>query len=139
MLATPLLIAALALTPGQIFTGLTGACWQTDDMPNESTDTHCFTASDGGQLVMDVHKVRNGNGQVIYEGVTLYRTETGAVTYSYYNSQGDLLPGSAGRADDTITFAPDLTWRLSSDAYDVVMPNGTRHFRKLGPAGEGGL
>lgn len=138
MFATPLLIAALAMTPGQIFDGLTGSCWRTD-MAGGSTDTHCFTMTAGGKLVMDVHKVRTPNGMPVYEGVTLYRSDKDMVGYSYYNSEGDLYPGTAERTGADIQFGPDLTWRLAGDGYDVISPKGTQHFVKQGPASDGGL
>ena len=137
MFALPLLIAAL--TPGQIFDGLTGSCFETV-MSGGSTDTHCFTASAGGKIAMDVHKVRTPNGQVVYEGVTVYRADGGKVVYSYFNSLGDLYPGEADRAGQDLVFAADkLVWKLTPDGYDSVSDKGTQHFRKVGPAAQDGL
>ena len=138
MLAAPVVIAAVAISPGDIFTGLTDACWRAD-MPSGATDTHCFTVAVGGKLVMDVHKVRNTDAAVTYEGVTLYRAAVGGIVYTYYNSLGDLIPGVATRTGNVITFAPDLNWRLSTDAYDVLSTTGAVHFTRLGPATDGGL
>lgn len=140
--------AATPQTPATLLDGLAGSCWQTD-MSGGLTDTHCFTLSAGGKLGLDVHKVQSGDGKVVYEGVTDYRPDgkTAQVDFGYANSDGDLMLGTASRAGDTLSFAltmPDgtpasLTWQITADGYDVTTPQGTRHFRRVGPSPEGGL
>lgn len=160
MLLLPLMMAAAlsaepAQTPAGLLDGLAGSCWRTD-MPGDTTDTHCFTLSAGGKLGLDVHKVRTTDGKVVYEGVTAYRPEagsaggagSGAVTFGYYNSLGDLMTGAAARdgADLHILLEMpggpvEVTWHITPDGYDVsgaTLP-GQAHFTKIGPAPEGGL
>ena len=163
------LIAALsaepAQTPRDLFGDLAGACYQAD-MPDKATDTHCFTLSESGMLALDVHKVRDAAGAIVYEGVTAYHPEmgsgaaiwkqvaagkvdnagSGTVTFGYYNSLGDLMEGAAVRNGDEIDFnmqMPDgpisVAWKLTPDGYDVVATSGTAHFHKIGPAPDGGL
>lgn len=141
--------AAWAETPVEAFAGLVGSCWSAG-LDDGASDTHCFTVATGGKLVMDVHKVRNRAGAVVYEGVTTYRIEkaSGTIRYDYFNSMGDLMSGYAVRDGQRIQFPekPDqpaeLVWRLGPDAYEVgpaAETAGKRKFVKVGPAGEGGL
>jgi hypothetical protein len=135
--------------PGEIFNGIAGSCWKAE-IGNGSSDTHCFTMAGSGKLVMDVHKVRNAAGAVVYEGVTTYRVEasSGAIRYEYFNSLGDLLPGYARRVDERLVFSPepngtaDVVWYLGTDAYEVGSPVETAartKFVKSGPAAGDGL
>lgn len=145
--------AAVAQTPGpgpvETFVGIGGSCWKAD-ISGGASDTHCFTMTGSGRLVMDVHKVRNPAGAVVYEGVTTYRVEaaTGTIRYEYFNSLGDLLPGYARRTDDRLIFSPepngtpDVIWYLGTDAYEVgsaVETAARTKFVKTGPAGTDGL
>lgn len=149
-----LLIAAPAfaqtpLQPSDVLRGLGGYCWEAD-LGEGASDTHCFSIARGGQLVMDVHKVRSRSGGVVYEGVTLYRVEpeTGAVRYDYYNSNGGLLSGYALRDGMRIAF-PDrldqptvVVWYLEADAYETGPTDETAartRFVKVGPTEEGGF
>ena len=154
MLLIPMMLAALAgepaaQTPGTLFADLSGSCWQ-GDMGGGVTDTHCFSLSDGGQLGLDVHKVRNADKAVVYEGVTAYHpgAASGKVAFGYYNSLGDLMPGVASRSGDELDITlqiagkpVDVVWRMTADGYDVTNPMmpATVHFRKVGPVGDGGL
>jgi len=148
---TFLILAAAATqvpaTPGDILAGLTGSCWQAD-MGSSNTDTHCFSMSSGGGLVLDIHKVRDGRQTVVYEGITAYRADGGKVTFGYYNSLGNLLPGTMSRSGDDLTGSvvtpngstQDIHWHLNGDSYDATgaFP-APIHYRKIGPAGDGGL
>lgn len=147
-LATCGVAQAQTPAPGELFIGFTGSCWRAE-LGDGVSDTHCFTMTASGKLVMDVHKVRSA-GAVVYEGVTLYRAETasGAIRYDYVNSDGDLLPGYARRVDERLVFsdqpdgAPGAVWYLEAEAYQVgtaVETAATRRFVKVGPAGEDGL
>ena len=91
--------------PGEIFAGLAGYCWKAE-LPDGASDTHCFSVTIGGKLVMDVRKVRSRSDAVAYEGVTTYRLEkeSGAVRYAYFNSLGDLLEGYATRDGQRLLF-----------------------------------
>lgn len=141
--------AQAPMQAGHVLLGLVGHCWQAE-MDAGVTDTHCFTEAVGGELVMDVHKVRSLSGRVVYEGVTLYRVDaaSGAVRYDYYNSTGDLLTGYAKRDGQVIRFpakpdqAADVVWYLGTDAYEVGTAAVTatkRKFAKAGPAPAGGF
>ncbi|MBW8734065.1 MAG: hypothetical protein JF571_07140 [Asticcacaulis sp.] len=146
-----LILAAAAVqtpsTPATVFSGLTGSCWQAD-VGSGNTDTHCFSESSGGQLVLDIHKVRDGQQTVVYEGVTAYRGDAGKVTFGYYNSLGSLMPGTVGRSGDDISASltlpngalQDVHWHLGGDGYDVTGPfPAPVHYRKIGPVGDSGL
>jgi hypothetical protein len=135
---------AQAPSPDATFAGLTGWCWRAE-LSEGASDTHCFSMAVGGKLVMDVHKVHNVAGEVVYEGVTTYRLEkeTGVIRYDYYNSLGDLLVGYAKRDGDRIRFpekpdqAGDIVWYLGKDAYEVgtaAVTGARRKFVKSGPA-----
>jgi hypothetical protein len=141
--------AQTPLQPSEELLGLAGYCWQAE-LEAAVTDTHCFTVSTGGKLVMDVHKVRSLSRRVVYEGVTLYRldAESGAIRYDYYNSSGDLLPGYGKRVGDRLVFsetpggAATTVWYLGLDAYEVGTADVTaakRKFVKTGPASADGL
>ncbi len=150
MLAFVILAAAAAQTPstpGEVMAGFVGACWQAD-MGGNNTDTHCFSGSSGGRLVLDIHKVRDGQKTVVYEGVTAYRADAGKVTFGYYNSLGNLMPGTIRRGGDDLTAsltlpdgsAQEVRWHLNGDSYDATGPfPAPVHYRKIGPVGEGGL
>lgn len=146
--------AQAPLQPSETFAGLIGACWKADigeDLAGGTiTDTHCFSAATGGKVVMDVHKVRRGSGEVGYEGVTVYRLDraTGTIRFDYYNSDGDLITGSAKRDGQLIRFPEtvyqvgEIAWNLSSNSYEtvpLVMPEAKRRFVKVGPVPEGGF
>jgi hypothetical protein len=137
--------------PGAVFAGLIGSCWLAP-LEEGNTDTHCFTVSFNGKLVMDVHKVRNATQVVVYEGVTVYRPDkrTRSLTYEYSNSFGNLITGQSWRAGSDVNSAskmgftakPESIWRLNPDGatYDVIDPGAKaprRHFKKTGPSPEG--
>ncbi len=98
-------------------------------MDATTTDTHCFSAAVGGKMVTDTHKLRNPAGEVIYEGVSIYLLDkaSGTLVYEYFYSNGGKLVGYGWRAGNEIRFAakpgaakPDIVWKLSADAYEVV-------------------
>ncbi len=134
--------------PGDLFAGLAGYCWR-GETPS-SRDTHCFTGSNGGKLVLDVHKLRTLDNYLVYEGVTVYRTDaaTGKVSFVYYTSQADLVPGEASRDGNDLQVVMQMangpvsqTWHINGNSYDVsspMMPTTVR-FKKVGQAPEGGL
>lgn len=135
--------------PSEIFAGLAGSCWKAE-LADGATDTHCFSVAVGGNLLMDVHKVRNRSGAVVYEGVTTYRPDatSGLVRWDYYNSPGQWMMGFAKRDGDRIRFpdspelAGDLVWYLGVDAYEVGSAAPTaakRKFLKVGPTEAGGF
>ena len=150
MLAFLILAAAAAQTPstpGDVMAGFVGSCWQAD-MGSGNTDTHCFSMSSGGGLVLDIHKVRDGQQNVVYEGVTAYHADSGRVTFSYYNSLGNLMPGTINRSGDDISAtltlpngaAQDVHWHIGADGYDVTGPfPAPVHYRKTGPVGDSAL
>ena len=148
MLLLSMLVMAEAAVPPQapadVFAGLTGSCFATD-MAGGAVDTHCFTVSVGGKLVMDVHKVVSG-GKVVYEGVTTYSPGADTTALTYSNSLGQIMPGTATRAGNTLDFSiridsveQKLQWKLTDAGYDVVMGTAAVHFIKIGPAPAGGL
>jgi hypothetical protein len=138
MLKAGLIVGALAMSgaaqaqqqPGEALAQLTGSCWRTlFDGKGPDTDTHCFEAAVGGKMVTDTHKVRNGEGKVVYEGVSVYLLDSasGELVYEYFNSMGGKLVGYGRRVGDEIHFGakpgqdtPDLVWKLGADGYDVI-------------------
>jgi hypothetical protein len=135
--------------PGAVFAGLAGSCWQAP-MDDGHTDTHCITAAFNGKLVTDVHKVRNANQAVVYEGVTVYRPDakTRSLTYEYSNSFGNRITGQGWREGSTLNFSsqrgtlakPETSWKLTGGGYEVAQadPKAAKlQFRKIGPAGQG--
>lgn len=122
--------AQAPLPPGEALAELTGACWRTlFDGKGPDTDTHCFEAAVGGKMVTDTHKVRNGAGEVVYEGVSVYLLDraSGELVYEYFNSSGGKLVGYGRRVGDAIRFGsepgqetPDLVWTLGPDTYTVT-------------------
>jgi hypothetical protein len=134
--------------PGAVFAGLIGSCWQAP-LEQGNTDTHCFTVSFNGKLVMDVHKVRNASQVVVYEGVTVYRPDakTRSLSYDYTNSFGAVIKGQAWRAGADLSFSSqagisakaETTWKVASDGYQVAQadPKAAKlQFKRIGPAGE---
>jgi hypothetical protein len=133
--------------PAALFVGLDGSCWRAS-LAGGNSDTHCFSSAVGGKLAMDVHKVRNAAGAVVYEGVTVYRLEaSGAWAYDYSNAFGSVLKGYARREGPALRFSatPDVDaaattrWRLDGDAYEAATGPDITRFRRSGPTGEDGL
>lgn len=144
-------LAACATAPAPaetsgLFAGLDNQCWRATLDAAGTTDTHCFSTAVGGKLSMDVHKVRDAKGVVVYAGVTVYRPAADGWVFEYSNSLGDLITGRAARAGAELHFwsagvsgAPDTIWRLSADAYAVTGKAGEadRTFRRTGEAAGG--
>jgi hypothetical protein len=140
MASSPLLVLGLILfsgsaiaqtgaAPADVFAELTGACWRSQ-MDAATSDTHCFEAMVGGKAVTDTHKVKNAQGEVVYEGVSVYLLDkpSGALVYEYFYSPGAVMKGYGKRVGDEIRFfstpaadKPDLVWKLGADSY-VVAP-----------------
>lgn len=80
---------------------LVGHCWRTT-LKDGPTDTHCFTAMDGGRI-RDRHAVRK-DGKVIYTGESLFSLASGAMHYSYSGSTGFHLEGPMHAAGGKIVF-----------------------------------
>jgi hypothetical protein len=130
LVALPAFAEDVSKEPGAVFAGLAGSCWRTLlDNKGPDTDTHCFTTAVGGKMLTDTNKVRNAKGEVVYEGVSVYRLDTasGALAYEYFNSMGDLYKGYGWRVGDEIRFSskpmaekPDIVWKLAADHYDVT-------------------
>ncbi|HVY89580.1 MAG TPA: hypothetical protein VG942_11975 [Hyphomonadaceae bacterium] len=148
---SPVAAAPPMQDPGKVFAELVGFCWRAA-MADGNSDTHCFSVAFNGKLVMDVHRVRNASQAVVYEGVTVYRPDkaTRSLSYDYSNSFGDVLPGQAWREGAVLNFSSqagktakvETSWRINGDAYDTVAADAKTaglHFKKIGPAGEGGL
>lgn len=122
--------SAHADEPG-LFDGLASACWTAVVDNQGNRDTHCYSTAVGGKLAMDVHKVRNPRGVVIYEGVTVYRPIKDGWLYEYSNSFGNLLTGRARRSGSQLQFwtkeggaEPDTFWKLGRDSYEVTSTAG---------------
>lgn len=138
--------ATLNSDPGITFKELAGGCFETHT-PEGFPDTHCFTVSPGGKLVMDVHKLRINDDKIAYEGVTVYSPGVdGNVIYNYSNSYGQVMPGLVTREGDELDFTITvgagknrLKWILTNDGYDVVSGQVKIHYRKIGPSGDVGL
>lgn len=144
LIAAALLVAAPAFAdPPGLFVGLAGSCWRAMLDNKGTTDTHCFSEAVGAKLTMDVHKVRNAAGAVVYEGVTVYRPTKQGWAYEYSNALGERMDGRAQRSGDRLEFwtkdlaaaEPDTVWLVGKDGYEVA----GRRFRKVGKAGDGGL
>lgn len=146
----PFLIAMAAAAtpqmPAEVFAGLTGACFKSS-MPQDASDTHCFTVATGGRLVMDVHAVRDASGKVVYQGVTVYTPSSdGKVALAYSNSEGDIMPGTVTRSGDILSYvvtiqgqAVPLSWTVKGDGYDVTGGPSGKHFARVGAAGAAGF
>ncbi len=146
----PFLIALAApaptQTPADIFAGLAGSCFR-QPMPQNATDTHCFTVATGGKLAIDVHAVRDAAGKIVYQGVTVYTPSSdGKVALAYSNSLGDVMPGNVTRSGDKLSFMVIikdvpvlLSWTVRADGYDVDQGSASQRFVRVGPAGEAGF
>jgi hypothetical protein len=137
--------AQTPLSPAEVFAGLTGKCWSAQ-VADDAFDTHCLDAAVGGLLVTDTHKVRDGEGEVVYEGVTVYQLDkaSGTLAYEYFNSLGAKLVGFGWRDGAEIRFGPaprqetpELVWTPAADSYAVATPAkpGTIVRFELAPAG----
>ncbi len=138
--------AATPQTPADLMAGLVGSCFEAP-MPQGASDTHCFTAATGGKLVLDVHAVCDPAGKAVYQGVTVYTpAPDGKVALAYSNSLGDVMPGTATRSGDRLSFSltvqgqpVSLTWAVRSDGYDVTGGPLNAHFTRVGAAGDPAL
>jgi uncharacterized protein YndB with AHSA1/START domain len=119
--------AVPALRPGlEPLAFLVGHCWQGRFAGGE-TDTHCFESVYGGQHVRDAHEVTGGAR--VYRGETVYSVDgqSGAVSYTYWNSAGGVSRGTM-RADGA---------RLAFGDESYTDPQGRRitlstHWRRVG-------
>lgn len=113
----PLLVATLALAPCTLSaqaapdpaTGpfaplafLAGSCWQGTFPDGKATDEHCFEWAYDGAFLRDRHVVRPGT----YQGETLYAADrkTGALSFTYWNSLGQVMTGTVETRGDTLRF-----------------------------------
>jgi uncharacterized protein YndB with AHSA1/START domain len=110
---------------------LVGHCWR-GTFEGGAQDTHCFDSVYDGQHVRDRHEVTGG--RAVYRGETIFSADSGAVSYTYWNSQGGVSRGTmrveAGRLDfgDEVYRGPDgrqiaisTHWRrVGDDAYEAV-------------------
>ena len=133
LMALALAADAPALRPGLEPLGfLVGHCWRGEFAPGGEQDVHCFEAVYDGQHVRDRHEVTGGRG--VYRGETLYSVDSGAVGYTYWNSQGGVSRGTVRAGADRLDFgdetyrSPDgrearisTFWRrVGDDAYESV-------------------
>ena len=123
-----------ALRPGLEPLGfLVGHCWRGRFEPGGEVDTHCFDAVYGGQHLRDRHEVTGD--RAVYRGETLYSADAGgAVSYTYWNSQGGVSRGTMRPLPDRLDFGNEsyrdpegrrismsTFWRrVGDDAYEAV-------------------
>jgi hypothetical protein len=143
MLALLALAAQTIAEPAlRIFAPLVGHCWQGQAPGGAGTDTHCFEAVYGGEHVRDRHTVLV-DAKAVYLGETLYSVEGETVSFTYWNSLGGIGRGTVAAQGSEILFSGSMrqepssaaaplhaTWRLTSDGYEVVWPDGTPHLMK---------
>src|SRR6185295_6771422 len=69
-----------------------GSCWSGTFSDGKRTDEHCFEWVFDRKLVRDRHIVRGGDP---YQGETIYYWDPieKRLAFSYWNSDGDALPG----------------------------------------------
>lgn len=111
---------------------LVGHCWRGQFASGEQ-DTHCFEPAYDGQHVRDRHEVTGGAR--VYRGETIYSADgSGAVSFTYWNSQGGVSRGSMRAQGERLDFGderyrgPDgrevsisTFWRpVGNDAYEAV-------------------
>jgi len=112
---------------------LVGHCWRGIFPDSGEQDTHCFDAVYGGQHVRDRHEVTGGAR--LYRGESVYSADgAGAVSYTYWNSDGGVSRGSMRPATDRLDFGDEVFrgpdgremrissfWRrVGDDAYEAV-------------------
>ncbi|MDQ4088523.1 MAG: hypothetical protein M3177_11035, partial [Pseudomonadota bacterium] len=133
LMALALAAEAPALRPGlEPLAFLVGHCWR-GEFADGRRDTHCFESAYGGQHVRDRHEVTGGARP--YSGETIYSADaSGAVSYTYWNSQGGVSRGTMRAQADRLSFGdetyrgPDgremtisTYWRrVGADAYEAV-------------------
>ena len=102
-----MLIAALVLGASsppatlQPLQFLVGHCWRTT-LKEGPTDTHCFTAADGGRI-RDRHAVRK-DGKIVYTGESLFTIASGTMHYTYSGSTDFRIEGPMHAAGGKIVF-----------------------------------
>ena len=142
----PLIAAAVAATAGtaaqeppalrrgfEPLAFLVGHCWRGAFAGGEQ-DTHCFERVYDGQHIRDRHEVTSGRG--VYRGESIYSADaSGAVSYTYWNSQGGVSRGTMRPEPERLNFGdesyrgPDgrhislsTYWRrVGDDAYEAVI------------------
>lgn len=96
---------------------LVGHCWRGEFAGGE-VDTHCFESVYDGQHVRDRHEVTGGQG--VYRGETIYSADpSGAVSFTYWNSQGGVSRGSMREQADRLDFG-DESYR-GPDGREIVI------------------
>jgi hypothetical protein len=122
-------LAQRALEPWATFIG---HCWSGAAPISGGIDTHCFEAVYGGQHVRDRHEVKI-DGKAVYRGETLYSVEGGQVSFTYWNSLGDVGRGRAKAEGAELRFTGsirgeplDATWHKVDGGYEVTDAGRTR-------------
>lgn len=96
--------APAGAAPGKLeaFAPLIGRDW-TAPLPNGNlTDTHRFEWIYGRKFIRNTHAVKSANGQVVYEGETVYAWDARAsrIVWWYWNASGGFLEGTASIGSD---------------------------------------
>ena len=112
---------------------LVGSCWRATFPGTSQTDTHCYTALDGGRQVRDRHRVDGAPSP--YGGETIYRWDPAArqIRYDYYASDGGHSAGRVESGDDGLSF-PDETY-VGADGRRLTLRNA---MSGIGPEGFNG-
>lgn len=131
MLALLIAAATAAQEPPALRQGLeplgflVGHCWR-GAFEGGQQDTHCFERVYDGQHIRDRHEVTGG--RAVYRGETIYSAEpSGAVGYTYWNSQGGVSRGTMRPEAERLNFG-DETYR-GPDGRQISL---STHWRRIG-------
>lgn len=83
---------------------LAGYCWNGKFSDGKRTDEHCYEWVYGGKFLRDRHVVSGGSEP--YQGETLYfwDSESKAIAYIYFNSDGGVSRGTLKAEGDQLLF-----------------------------------
>lgn len=100
--------AGNAAAPGKLdaFAPLIGRDWTAPLPTGNVTDTQRFEWIYGTKFIRNTHAIKTANGQVVYEGETVYAWDARAnkIVWWYWNASGGFVEGTASiAADGTIT------------------------------------
>jgi hypothetical protein len=96
--------------PLAIFAPLVGADWVAELQGGQVTDTQRYEWTLDRKFIRNTHQVRTNDGQVVYEGETIYAWDSRGdrIVWWYWNTTGGYVTG-------TVTVAPDGTLVVEGD------------------------
>jgi hypothetical protein len=131
------LVANVALAAGSAsdvlspFEPLVGTVWVASFPGSEMIDEQEFEWVFGGKFLRNVHRVKNAEGSVVYEGETIYAWDvtTQTVVWWYWNSTGGYVTGTLEKTTDGWAFE-------GANHARPPQPERVRGLFRLGSAGE---